>query len=289
VDYKDWIILKAIFEEKTITKAAESLYISQPALSNRLKNMEKEFDTKILLRNSNGVIFTPAGEHLLVYAREMLRQLTLTQEKIKNMGDTVYGTLHLGTSSVFAHCELPAILQGFIARYPHIDISLKTGLSSKIIKMLQKEEIAVAVVRGDHFWPEEKYMLREESLYLASYQPIVFHNLPHLPRVNYGTDPSLRDMVQNWWYETFSCPPNISMQVDSMDTCRQMVLHNLGWAILPEIGLKEPNSLYTQKLHWQDGTPVLRRTQMVYRNSLLELSAVSAFVNYLQEYYPLKE
>lgn len=73
-----------------------------------------------------------------------------------------------------------------------------------------------------------------------------------------------------------------------MDTCRQMVLHGLGWAILPFIGLKEHDSLYTQKLHWRDGTPVLRRTWMLYRNSSLELSAVHAFIDYIKKYYDMK-
>ncbi len=285
MDYKDWIILKTISEEQTITKAAKRLYISQPALSNRLKNLEKAFGAKILLRNTTGVTFTPEGEHLLIYALEMLRQLQLIKERIQNMKTAVYGTLHLGTSSVFALHELPAILQGFSTLYPKVEISLKTGLSSKINKMLQQEEIAVAVIRGEHFWPERKHLLKEEHLCLASLNPIKFHDLPRLPRVNYGSDASLKNVVQNWWYEIFLCPPKITMQVDSMDTCLQMVLHNLGWAILPEDGIKEHSLLYTKKLHWHDGTPFLRKTWLFYRNSSLELSAVNAFVNYLQDYY----
>lgn len=289
MDYKDWLIIKTISEKKTITKAAEHLYLSQPALSNRLKKIESEFDTKILLRNNNGVIFTPEGENLLAYVEKMLKEFTLTKERIKNMKSIVHGTLKLGTSSVFANYELPAILRGFIVRYPNIDIALRTGLSSKITKMLQKEECAVAVVRGDHFWPEEKLLLREEHLCLASAQPIEFHNLPSLIRINYGTDPSLKDVLQAWWYETFSRPPHIHMEVDSMNTCRQMILHNIGWGILPEIGLQEPNSLYSQKLYWRDGTPVLRRTWLMYQKSILELAAVNAFVNYVQVYYAAAE
>lgn len=285
MDHKDWLILKTISEEKNLTKAAERLYLSQPALSYRVKNLEKDFGANIVLRNTTGIIFTPQGEYLLAYALKMLTQLAITKEQIQNMDNKIQGTLRIGTSAIFAHYELPAILKGFLERYPDVDISLKTGLSSQINKMLQKEAFAVAVLRGDYFWPEEKHLLQEEPICLASPQKIDFKELPTLPRINYGTDSSLRVMLEDWWRENFSIPPKIAMEVDSMDTCRQMVLHGLGWAILPLIGLQQHDSLYTQELHWRDGTPVLRRTWMLYRNASLELSPVYAFTNYLKEYY----
>jgi len=285
MDDKDWTIIKIISEEKNITKAAARLYMSQPALSYRLKNLEKEFGAKIVLRNTTGVVFTQQGEHLLGYALKMLTQLTIAKERIQNMENKIQGTLRIGTSSIFAHYELPGILKGFLERYPDVDISLKTGLSSKINKMLQKEEFAVAILRGDYFWPEEKYMLQEEHICLASSSAIDLQDLPYRPRINYGTDAPLRVMLEDWWREIFSCPPMVTMEVDSMDTCRQMVLHGLGWAILPFQGLKQHDSLHTQELYWRDGSPVLRRTWLMYRNSSLELSAVHAFVDYLKEYY----
>jgi len=130
-------------------------------------------------------------------------------------------------------------------------------------------------------------MLQEEHICLASSSVIALQDLPYRPQINYGTDSSLRVMLEDWWREIFSCPPMVSMEVDSMDTCQQMVLHGLGWAILPFIGLKQHDSLNTQELYWRDGRPVLRRTWMMHRNSSLELSAVRAFVDYLKEYYAI--
>ena len=285
MDDKDWIILKTISEEKNITKAAERLYLSQPALSYRLKNLEKEFGAKIVIRNTSGVVFTHQGEYLLNYSLKMITQMLIAKEQVKNMENKIQGTLRIGTSSIFSHYELPAILKGFLERYPNVDISLQTGLSSKINKMLQKEEFAVAILRGDFFWPEEKHLLQEENICLASSSVISLEDLPNRPQINYGTDSSLQIMLEDWWRELFSCPPMITMEVDSMDTCRQMVLHGLGWAFLPFIGLKQHADLKTKKLYWQNGTPVVRKTWMLYRNSSLQLSAVRAFTDYLKEYY----
>ena len=89
MDHKDWEILKMLSEEKNVTKAAERLYISQPALTYRLKNMEKEFGTKLVVRNPNGILLTHQGEYLLAYALEMIQKLQDTKERIKNMENKV--------------------------------------------------------------------------------------------------------------------------------------------------------------------------------------------------------
>ena len=282
MDDKDWIAIKIVAEEKNITKAADRLYISQPALTYRLRNLEKEFGAKIMSRHPNGVLLTPQGELLLSYADSMLQQLNETKERIKNMEGKVQGILRLGTSSVFAHYELPPILKNFLELYPEVEISLKTGLSRRIYRMLQKEEISAAIIRGDYHWVEEKYLLSEEPICLVSSEPIDFNDLPFRPQISYLTDSSLEPMVQEWWRESFSRPPLITMEVDNMDTCRQMVLHGLGWAVLPAIGLSQQPAPFIRELFWRNGSPLLRRTWIMFPNSALELSAVRAFVEFVK-------
>lgn len=282
MDDKDWLILKTIAEEKNITKAADRLYISQPALTYRLRNLEKEFAAKLVSRHPSGVILTPQGESVLSYAQEMLLQLRKAKERVQNMENKVQGTLRLGTSSVFAHYLLPPILKTFLEKYPDVEVSLTTGLSRRINRMLQKEEISVAIIRGDYHWVEQKVLLGDEPLCLVSSHPIEFKDLPCLPQVSYLTDSSLEPMIQEWWRESFSEPPHIPMKVDNMDTCRQMVLHGLGWAILPAIGLRQQGAPFTQELYWRNGEPLRRRTWMIYPTAALELSAVAAFTEYMK-------
>lgn len=284
---KDWLALKIISEEKNITRAAERLYVSQPALTYRLKNMENEFNAKIFTRTPNGVHLTPQGEYLLSYADEMLLRFQKTKEVIQNMDNKIQGTLRLGSSSIFAHYELPQILRGFLEQYPDVEISLKTGLSRPVNRMLQKEEVSIAIVRGDYHWAEEKQLIFEEPLCLVSSRPIEFDDLPRKPQIDYMTDSSLKPLVEEWWRESFSQPPLVTMAVDSMDTCRQLVVNGLGWAILPQIGLRHHHNLYTKALHWRNGQPINRRTWMMYPASSLELSTVRTFVEYTRKYYNL--
>ena len=75
----------SLYEEKNISRAAERLYISQPALTYRLKNLEKEFGTTLFYKVKGGIEFTPEGVHLVEYAEEMLKKLQKTKDNMLNM------------------------------------------------------------------------------------------------------------------------------------------------------------------------------------------------------------
>jgi DNA-binding transcriptional LysR family regulator len=279
---KDWIILQTIYDERNITKAAQRLFISQPALTYRLQQIEKEFGTKVVSRGKKGVEFTAQGEHLVQYSKNMLLQLRQTKEFIENMDKKVRGTLRLGVSSNFGRYKLPTILKAFLKSYPDVEINVTTGWSSEVIQLVYKEDIHVGIVRGDYTWQEQKQLLGEEVICIASKQEISIEELPHLPRINYKTDILLKNMIENWWQERFTKPPLITMEVDRIETCKEMVINGLGYAIFPSVCLKPDDDLHTINLSSKDGQTILRKTWMVGRNSSLELSVVKAFFDFLK-------
>lgn len=281
MDEKDWHILVTLHEEKNITKAAQRLYISQPALTYRIQQLEKEFHSKIVSRGKKGVEFTVKGEYLVQYAHDMIQQLRKMKEHIVNMDSTVKGTLRLAVSGLFARYELPSLLKKFLAEYPDVEVNLKTGWSSDIHQLLQKEEAHLGIVRGDYNWKENKILLREEKICIASNKKIEFEDLPLLPRINYQTDQSLKNTIENWWQETYTAPPMIAMEVDRLDTCKELVLNGLGYAILPEICLKNDEPLYIAPIKLQDNQFLSRNTWIFYRDTRLELAQVKAFIDFL--------
>lgn len=278
---RDWLLLKTIAEERNITKAADRLYVSQPALTYRVKLLEREFRTTLLIRTPNGVILTPQGEFLLAYAEEMLLRLTKTKEQLASFGNTVKGPLRIGSSAIFANYELPQLLHGFRDLYPETEIFLKTGMSRQVRRMLEHEEVAVAIIRGDPEWKEEKHLLFDEPVCLVSKKPLDVEDLPKQPRIIYGTDSSLQSLVAEWWRKTFTQPFKESMAVDTMDTCRRMVQQNLGWAILPSIGLNEFDDLQLRPLFWPDGSPLIRKTWICYGSYAKQLPTVRAFIDFV--------
>lgn len=282
---KDWTILHTIYEERNITKAAEKLYLSQPALTYRLQQLEREFGTMIVARGKRGVEFTSQGEYIAQYATKMILQLRNTKEYVQNMGREIKGVLRMGVSSTIARYPLPPILKEFVSLYPNVEIDLKTGWSAEIYHMLQKEEVHLGFVRGNYVWPEEKYLFCEEPIVIVSKEPIKsIKDLPKLRRVNYQTDQSLKTTIDNWWQETFEQPPTINMEVDRIDTCKQMVLMGLGYAILPSMSLLKDEDVHKINITKKNNKPITRKSWLFYREWSLSLSPVKAFVDFLKEF-----
>lgn len=283
MDHIDLLILKNLSEERNITKTAERMFISQPALTRRLKNMEREIKATLVLRIPNGVVLTPQGEEFLRYAERTLLQFKKFKEHIQGMNENILGSLSLGVSSVFAHYELPQLLKHFLELYPDVEFSLKTGHSIKINRMLQKDEVSLAILRGDFHWDEKKHLLYEDPICLVSSKSLKLQDLTKNRRI--VAKSAIQTQIDEWWHQTFSCPPATTIEVDSLDTCRQMVLNGLGWSIMPKIGLKSYDNLYTQNLYLANGTPLVRRTWLVYRSIYLELPSVRAFVEFTQKHF----
>lgn len=280
---RDWHILKTIYEVKNMTKAAQALHVSQPALSYRLQQLETDFKTQIVYRSKKGVEFTAQGEYLANYATNMINELRKTKEAIKNMEDKVQGTLRLGVSRNFARYQLPPLLSKFLSLYPDVKIQLKTGFSSEITSLTYKEEFHIGIIRGDNNWNEQTLLLTQEPICIVSKFEINMDDLPSLPRIHYLTDPSLQTVINQWWQGKFIHPSAISMEVDRIDTCKEMVKNGLGYAIVPKACLTKDDHLYQINLTNEDNKEILRDTWVIYRNSSLDLNMIRAFINFIKE------
>jgi DNA-binding transcriptional LysR family regulator len=282
---KDLIALKMVYEERSITKAAARLYISQPSLTYRLQNLEAEFGVKILSRYPEGSFLTAQGEHILKYAEETLEKLALTKEYVRNMEARVQGTLHLGVSHIFAQYKLPPILRKFKDCFPGIEINLKTELSSQLVSLLQRNEVTVAISRENRSWPEKVHALQEEAVCLVSLQSSIrMDELPSHPWIQYKTSTETKMEWENWWGERFSVPPNL-IEVHNRETCIQMVQNGLGWTLIPEICLKNHRFLFIRPATWKNGNTLSRTTCLLYKDISLERPVVNAFVKFILDLY----
>ncbi|MBL4938218.1 LysR family transcriptional regulator [Clostridium sp. YIM B02515] len=282
MDNRDWLILKLLYEKKNISKTALSLYISQPALTNRLQQLEKEFGVQIVLRERRGVSFTPEGEYLVKYAEEMLLRLDRVKENISNMKDGVSGTLRLGASKFMMKHKLPRILKLFKENYPNVEFKIVTGWSRDVFNLIYNQDVHIGFVRGDYNWPDSRHLLFEENICVVSKSMIDMKALPKLPRIEYKTDYLFKSILDNWWSENYSAPPLVSIEVDQVDTCREMVINDLGYAIMHDIVVKETDDLHRINITDKDGEPILRRTWMFYHEDLLKLNLVKAFVDFIK-------
>jgi DNA-binding transcriptional LysR family regulator len=281
MDEKDWNAIRVLYEEKNITRAAERLFVSQPALTYRLKNLEKEFGTTLFYKIKGGIEFTSEGIHLANYAEEMIKKLQKTKDYMLNMQKEVRGTLRLGVSSNFAQYKLPKILKKFSMKYPHVQFNVNTGWSTEVMHLLDTGAVQIGILRGNYEWYGIKTLLNKERLCLISKNEVDLEDLPNLPFINYKTDSSLKNLINGWWQDRFPEPPFVTMETDRQETCKEMVKNDLGVSILPEICMRPSDNLHTYGLSYKNGEPVLRNTWLMYNPEYLNLSCVKSFVSFL--------
>ncbi|MFG6117731.1 MULTISPECIES: LysR family transcriptional regulator [Thalassobacillus] len=283
MDERDWQLLKVLYEKKNITRTAQQLYISQPSLTKRIQQIEKEYDRAIISRGAKGVQFTPQGEFLVTCADEMLGRLRKIKETVQNMDEEASGTLRLAVSNYITRHKLPGLLKRFREQFPKVNFKVSTGWSREAFEQVYHRNAHIGIVRGDYQWGDAKQLLFEENVCIVSKEEIDPQDLPYLPRIQYDTDHTLKSLIDNWWTRTFSEGPLIGMEVDKADTCKEMVVNGLGYGILPSVLVEEDPGLFSIPLQDDEGKPIVRKTWLLYHEESLELTVVKEFIEVVRQ------
>lgn len=281
MDEKDYELLIELYRLKNITKAAQKLFITQPALTKRMQKIEEELQCTLLLRSRKGVVFTPAGESIIPYADAILKNCRMLREQAAACQKDVCGTLRLGASLNFSQYRLPAILKQYTTQYPKVDVQIVTGQSRNLYRMLQQDEISIAILRGEYAWDDESYLLSSEPMCLVCSKENMRRPLNDYPYIGRSTDAVLAGKIQLWLASRGLTGLQTKLRIDDIDTCVEMARHGLGWCILPQICLKGFDG-FVEELTFDDGTPFVRNTYVLYRKPYDQLPQVSLFLDLLQ-------
>ena len=142
-------ILKAVANEKNFTKAAASLYLSQPSLSKQIKILEKNLDTLLINRERNKISLTESGKILLQYSERILALCEESCRALIDLKNGDRGHLTVGASQTIGTYLMPRILVLFAQNYPQIDLKVQVNSTRLIAKHIINREIDIAVVGGE--------------------------------------------------------------------------------------------------------------------------------------------
>lgn len=282
MEERDWRVLQVLYEERSINKTAQMLYISQPALTARLHQIEQDLGTIIVLRTSKGVKFTPQGEYLAEAAKSILREFAVIRETVRAMGDTVSGTLRIAASQYMMKYILPELLKRFNDLYPNAEFNLVSAWSREVYGIVRCQDAHVGFILDSGEWEEERHLLFEDPLCVASTSEIHLAELPEMPRIEFRTNPSNKAYIDRWWQLHFDKAPRICMEVDILDTCHEMVRHGLGYAILPKMIVERDPNLHIEILKDKDDAPLIRQGWMIYGRKSLSMPIIERFVEFVK-------
>ncbi|MEC1178725.1 LysR family transcriptional regulator [Metasolibacillus meyeri] len=279
-------IIKILAEERNMRKAAERLFLTQPALSQRLQSIEKDWGTQLFLRSPKGLSPTPAGELVIQYAIDAIVKREEIFETIQALNSKVHGTLKIACASIVGQNWLPKVLKDFVTQYPDAKISLMTGWSSEIVKALYEGEAHVGIVRGQVDWKGKKLHLFRDMMYFVDTE---ITNLQEIettarPFIQFKSDSNYYQEIQQWWQRHFHSNPRHQIVVDQIETCKQMVMNGIGYAILPSITLNGAEHMNKIPLtNTENDLGLTRDTWLIGYESSFELRQVNAFVELVQD------
>ena len=144
-------VFKEVAEAGNITAAAQALYISQSAVSQSIKQLESDLQTRLFARNSRGVTLTADGKLLYEYVRSAIGLLETGEAKLSQSRELQMGQLTIGASDTVTSQFLLPYLDSFHRQYPAIHIQIVSGRSHKVLGLLQsgKVDIAFASTPGE--------------------------------------------------------------------------------------------------------------------------------------------
>ncbi len=135
-----------VAELGSVSLAAEKLYISQPAVSQVIKQLERNLDCSLFVRTSKGVKLTSDGEMLYYYVKPGVEQINLGEKKLRELKDLTIGELHIGASDMTLKFYLLPYLETFHRLYPSIKISVTNGPTPETVDLLSQGKIDFGVV-----------------------------------------------------------------------------------------------------------------------------------------------
>ena len=279
-------IIKVLAEEKNMRKAAERLFLTQPALSQRLQSIEKEWGSQLFIRSQKGLTATPAGELVIQYANETIAKREEIFESIQALQSKVHGTLKIACASIVGQNWLPKVLKDYVTKYPDTKISLMTGWSSEIVKALYDGEAHIGIVRGQADWKGKKIHLFRDMMYLVDKEIQDMEDIitSDRPFIQFKSDSNYYQEIQQWWQRHFNYNPKHQIIVDQIETCKQMALNGIGYAILPSITLNgEENVNKIPLTNSESDYGLTRDTWLIGYESTFELRQVEAFVKVVQD------
>jgi LysR family transcriptional regulator, hydrogen peroxide-inducible genes activator len=231
----------AVEEHGSFSKAAESKFISQPALSMMVQKLEDELDVKIFDRSKQPIIPTDAGEPVLEQARIILREISKLHEITRQQRETIGGELSIGIIPTLAPYLLPLFLKPFLEKYPPVHLKIYEHTTETIVEKLRKGQLDAGLL----VTPLPQAFLNETPLFYESFYVYAHDEYAKNYLLPEDINPDelwlleeghcLRSQILNLCELRKKSNAQLEFEAGSIDTLIKMVDHQSGVTIVPEL------------------------------------------------------
>jgi len=223
-----------------VSRAAEALFITQPALSARLKGLEAELGVELLVRTKRGVRLSEAGKAFVPFAQRALETVADGQQLLAELARGGAGRLAIGAAPAVSTSVLPGMLTRFRAAHPSVQLVVRTGHSEEVLEMVLREQVELGLVRelrhpeivGVPLYEDDLVLVVEPAHPFATRGMIRVADLASEHLILFDRTSSYHELTSRLFREAGVVPRGV-MELDAIDAAKKMVEHGLGVALLP--------------------------------------------------------
>ncbi|HYM49285.1 MAG TPA: LysR family transcriptional regulator [Candidatus Limnocylindrales bacterium] len=278
-----------------VSRAAEALFVTQPTLTARLHILERELGQALFTRTRRGMRLTDAGRLFLPYAERAVRSVRDGRQALLDAASESGGRLVLGAAPAVSTYVLPLLLERFAARYPRVDVAVRTGHSEDMLQMLLREEVQLAMVRALRHPDIESVPLYQEELVLvvpadhafAGRRAVGIADVSHERLIFFDRTSSYYELTQTFFLKLGVTPREV-MELDNIESAKKMVERRLGVALLPRTAVsRELTAGSLCLVHVSDAPPLAQQIVAIRRRDLgAPVGPVASFLSLAQEAGP---
>ena len=287
MDIQSLNALVAVAESGSFSVAAERLHLTQPAISKRIAGLERELGIVLFDRTGRRALPTQAGAQLLTRAHHILLELRVAEQEIRDLSDTVSGTLHLATSHHIGLHRLPPVLRTFSDRFPAVRLNIEFTDSEKAHDSVLKGDIELAVItlapeesgriEAKLLWPDPLCFVASPEHPLNTGDELGLARLSEHVNVLPGFDTYTGQIVKRL-FESEGFLLDTLMVTNYLETIKMMVNVGLGWSVLPKTML-DPGLVELPV----NTPPLSRQLGYIHKHRHALSNAARAFIHLLRQ------
>lgn len=238
----------AVVDCKNFTKAAESLNLSQPSVSTHIKNLEAFFGVTLINRSvkQKSISITESGYVLYKRAKEMIGIFDVTVKEVKELSDSVRGSLKIGASSTIGEYILPKFISKFCLRYPEINLELLIDNTYGIATKLKNMNLDIGIIEGSiaSAYFKQEYFLDDKMVLAVPYDSSIkksdlnINDLQNKVWVAREYGSSARQYLNLFLSSNKLIPQNVTV-LGSNFAIKEAVRNNVGITIMSNIVVDE--------------------------------------------------
>lgn len=283
-------VFHAVAKQLSFTKAAETLFMTQPAVTFQIKQLEEHFSTRLFERGHGRISLTPAGEVVLEYAERILSLSAELDTRLREMTGRLSGPLLIGASTTIAEFLLPRVLGEFKSVHPDVQPKMAVGNSEAIENRVAEHTLDIGLIETPSHLPalltevccaDELQVIVSPKHALARLKSVTPRQLVSYPYVSRETGSGTREFTDLYFRKAGISPAelNVVMELGSPEALKGVVGTGLGFAIMSRVTVAKE-----QRLGELVALPLvpklIRELSLVYPKEKFRSRLVNTFVEF---------